>query len=339
MPNRWIEFVKSWAKKMNISYGCALSDPKLKLAYRKAYPTKAMTKLNETKERFKMSGEDIQSRMAQQLEKETKETETMGAEDRNVAYKKPISSEKRYNRITDNKLKEYNKLKEEYNRVREEARKTKDANLIKKAKKLKAEAEQLATEITEPKKQTKEIENMGMEDIRGKLLQTAERKSKAVTASKLANKANKLKKLPSGRAEFRDKAYKDMVEKDRLAKEKERLAKEIETMKAEDINAQEKKAVLEEIVEDDSLKPKRGEVIIEPLDENGIRKLFDRYYNSGSDELMISVKAPNGNYYDENDYNMVTQYVVMKTKRFSSLEPLAKFLQKRGLIKIVRYKK
>lgn len=33
MPSRWIEHVKEFAKKNNMSYGCALSDPNLKKGY------------------------------------------------------------------------------------------------------------------------------------------------------------------------------------------------------------------------------------------------------------------------------------------------------------------
>ena len=33
MPNKWIEHVKEFCKKNNISYGCALSHPDLKKDY------------------------------------------------------------------------------------------------------------------------------------------------------------------------------------------------------------------------------------------------------------------------------------------------------------------
>jgi hypothetical protein len=35
MPNKWVEFVKSWSKRNNKTYGCAISDPKCKADYRK----------------------------------------------------------------------------------------------------------------------------------------------------------------------------------------------------------------------------------------------------------------------------------------------------------------
>jgi hypothetical protein len=38
MPNRWIEFVKEFAAKNNITYGCALTKPELKTEYRSKYP-------------------------------------------------------------------------------------------------------------------------------------------------------------------------------------------------------------------------------------------------------------------------------------------------------------
>lgn len=35
---KWTEFIKEYAKKNNISYGCAMSDPKMKEAYYKKHP-------------------------------------------------------------------------------------------------------------------------------------------------------------------------------------------------------------------------------------------------------------------------------------------------------------
>jgi len=58
MPNRWILFVKDWSKKNNMSYGCALSDPKLKIDYRNLYPTKPQEKTNEYINIEKMRMED-----------------------------------------------------------------------------------------------------------------------------------------------------------------------------------------------------------------------------------------------------------------------------------------
>lgn len=38
--SRWVDFVKEWAKKNNISYGCALSNADMKAEYYKMYPKK-----------------------------------------------------------------------------------------------------------------------------------------------------------------------------------------------------------------------------------------------------------------------------------------------------------
>ena len=62
MPNKWVLFVKQWAEKKGISYGCALSQPQLKSDYRKAYPTKQQEKFREAVERGEMEDEDVRSR-------------------------------------------------------------------------------------------------------------------------------------------------------------------------------------------------------------------------------------------------------------------------------------
>ena len=58
MPNKWILFVKKWAAKKGLSYGCALSQPQLKIDYRKAYPTKQQQTFREAVERGEMEDED-----------------------------------------------------------------------------------------------------------------------------------------------------------------------------------------------------------------------------------------------------------------------------------------
>ncbi len=55
MPNKWTEFVKDWASKNNMSYGCAMTKPECKEAYRAANPkvsksTKRRNKLKGVKE-------------------------------------------------------------------------------------------------------------------------------------------------------------------------------------------------------------------------------------------------------------------------------------------------
>ena len=37
---QWTEFIKDFAKKNNVSYGCAMTDPKLREEYYKKYPKK-----------------------------------------------------------------------------------------------------------------------------------------------------------------------------------------------------------------------------------------------------------------------------------------------------------
>jgi hypothetical protein len=52
MPNRWIEFVKNWAKDNNTSYGCALTKPEMRAEYHYRYPkvkTKGVAKLEESR--------------------------------------------------------------------------------------------------------------------------------------------------------------------------------------------------------------------------------------------------------------------------------------------------
>jgi len=77
MPSRWIEFVKEWSKNNNVSYGCALSDARMKAQYYKKYPKK-LTK-------------------AQLIQKEEAEKATMLMEDVNVAKKE--KKEKYKNRL------------------------------------------------------------------------------------------------------------------------------------------------------------------------------------------------------------------------------------------------
>lgn len=57
MANRWVQFVKEYASKNNMSYGCAVSKPECKAEYRKKYgDTK---KLPQKKERELMGMEDV----------------------------------------------------------------------------------------------------------------------------------------------------------------------------------------------------------------------------------------------------------------------------------------
>jgi hypothetical protein len=58
MPNKWITFVKEYAAKHNISYGCAISKPECKQEYYlhnpKTLPTSLPTLLEEKKKKKKL---------------------------------------------------------------------------------------------------------------------------------------------------------------------------------------------------------------------------------------------------------------------------------------------
>lgn len=63
MKNEWVEFVKQSAKDLGTSYGCALSNPLVKLQYQNRKKIIERRRVsNEGKERFSMSGEDILSK-------------------------------------------------------------------------------------------------------------------------------------------------------------------------------------------------------------------------------------------------------------------------------------
>lgn len=70
MPNRWVEFVKSWAEKNNTTYSCALSKPECSADYRKKFGVSK--KISAKQER-----------------------ETMGINDINRVKKKPIKKPKK----------------------------------------------------------------------------------------------------------------------------------------------------------------------------------------------------------------------------------------------------
>lgn len=57
MPTNWTNFVKSFAKENNISYGCALSMPDCSALYRDKYGNPK--KVSQKKERERMGAEDI----------------------------------------------------------------------------------------------------------------------------------------------------------------------------------------------------------------------------------------------------------------------------------------
>jgi len=55
--NRWTEWVKSWATKNNLAYGCALSNPNCSAEYKKKYGSSK--KVTQKKERENMGTEDV----------------------------------------------------------------------------------------------------------------------------------------------------------------------------------------------------------------------------------------------------------------------------------------
>lgn len=58
MGTRWTDFVKQWAAKNSMSFGCALSNQDMKKAYYKEYPKGQQEMLTQAKEREAMGQED-----------------------------------------------------------------------------------------------------------------------------------------------------------------------------------------------------------------------------------------------------------------------------------------
>ena len=68
MPNRWIEFVKEFASKNNLTYGCAVSTPACKEEYRKKYGVGK--KVSQKKEREQMGEEEVRGKKVRSAEEE-----------------------------------------------------------------------------------------------------------------------------------------------------------------------------------------------------------------------------------------------------------------------------
>ena len=53
MPNRWVEFIKEYARKHNLNYMCAMTQPAAKQEYQEKYKTKSKpeTKLRPAKKK------------------------------------------------------------------------------------------------------------------------------------------------------------------------------------------------------------------------------------------------------------------------------------------------
>jgi hypothetical protein len=232
MPSRWIEFIKDWASKNGISYGCALSNPTMVAEYHKKYNTPK----HQERER-------------------SRDMEQMG----------------------------------------------------------------------------KEMEQMGKEDVRSKAVRTTETRKKVLNPTNLAKQANKLNRMPNGRYEERDKQYLRLIEQ-----EKQRLkdVEDREREKTSQLEAIERQEAIErEKVEQKKVVQLKGKVEIHILDRQGLERAFKRNYNAGDDELYGFPKAPNGNYYDENDWDTLTATgMIMSKNAFGNYKPLAKKLQKMGLL-------
>lgn len=77
MPNRWVNFVKRWSKDHGLSYGCAMSNPKLKSDY----------------DKFIATGEEYEFYITpapkkKRPTKQARERSSMGLEDANVLMRK-----------------------------------------------------------------------------------------------------------------------------------------------------------------------------------------------------------------------------------------------------------
>lgn len=169
----------------------------------------------------------------------------------------------------------------------------------------------------------KENQEMGSEDIRSQIIETQNKKKKILDKYELQTKANQLKKMPQGRAELRNEVLKKQMED---YKEKQGLGEEIYIIPKK---KSKKKSSLS------STKQIPG-YSIELLDEYQLQQIFDKNYDAGDDSLLISVKSPNGNYYNENDWNDMINYInnnfidkKVFTQRFSSL---LKYLKKKNII-------
>ena len=87
MPNKWVEFVREWSSKNNISYSCAMSKQEVKDAYREANPkvsksTKRRTKLKQVGlNPYKdLSDQEVTKSVAKKLPSELKEAIKTAAE-------------------------------------------------------------------------------------------------------------------------------------------------------------------------------------------------------------------------------------------------------------------
>jgi hypothetical protein len=205
MPSRWIEFVKDWASKNGISYGCALSNSTMVAEYHKKYNTPKHQERERSRDMEQMDKEDVRSKAVRTTEQEREK----------ISQLKAIERRKEEHR---------NEAKRNYEEVRQ-------------------------------------------------------------------------------------RVFKDMEDQER---QKKKEPKKVEPKKVE---------------------PKNGKVEIHILDRQRLNKLFEKNYDAGDDAFYGFPKAPNGNYYDENDWDTLTEHGrVMSNKAFEDYKPLADKLQKMGLL-------
>lgn len=84
MPNKWVDFIKSWAADNKMTYGCAMSDPKMKADYAMKYPSQPKTKkkAKEVETKQKGAASDLMA-----MANTAKENMAMGEEDKKEKVK------------------------------------------------------------------------------------------------------------------------------------------------------------------------------------------------------------------------------------------------------------
>jgi len=106
MPNRWVDHVKSFAAKNNLSYGCALSKPECKESYRAKYGvSKKLTKKQNIE---KMGAEDFDAPNMKLVVKEKKKRRpTLVIEEEPEETIIPVKPKIKFNRINIGKKQYY----------------------------------------------------------------------------------------------------------------------------------------------------------------------------------------------------------------------------------------
>lgn len=190
------------------------------------------------------------------------------------------------------------------------------------------------------RERSRDMEQMGKEDVRSKAFRTTEQEREKISQLKatetrkqlkeildpysLLERGAKLNRMPHGRhEERRNEALRNYEEV------RQRVLKDMEL---QELMEQQKKKEPKK-VEPKKVEPKKGKVEIHILDRQGLERLFKRNYDAGDDAFYGFPKAPNGNYYDQKDWDTLTATgMVMSKKAFEDYKPLAKKLQKMGLL-------